>query len=110
MTGFPNEIFVFSIPYLYSYAKAVDETSLVKNLKTKNLSEGDWLYKDLKIGSKIVKARWEGLNKEEINIIRKKFRVVKIRHGIPFTPSFLISFAILVYFYFNGIGLWDLIN
>lgn len=115
IAGFYNSLFfylgliVFLIPYLYSYAKAVDETSLVKNVKTKNLSEGDWLYHDLKIGKKLIKAKWDGLSKEEIRLIRKKFREVKIRHGIPFTPSFLISFAILIWFYFKGINFTGLI-
>jgi len=113
--GFYNFLFayfgliIFLIPYLYIYAKAVDETSLVKNVKAKNLSEGDWLYHDLKIGEKTIKAKWEGLSKEEIRLIRKKFKEIKIRHGIPFTPSFLIAFLVLIWFYFNGIGLWDLL-
>lgn len=113
IAGFYDSLFfylgfaIFLVPYLYSYAKAVDETSLIKNVKAKNLSEGDWLHHDLKIGEKTIKAKWDGLSKEEIRLIGKKFRNVKIRQGIPFTPSFLIAFAIFIWFYFNGIGLLD---
>ena len=103
-------IVTFLSPFFYIYAKSVDETSLIKNVKTKELTEGDWLYQDLKIGSKKIKANWGGLTEAEIKLIRKKFKEIKIRHGIPFTPSFLISFVLLIYFYFNGMGLWDLIS
>ena len=102
-------ILIFAMPYFYIYAKAVDESCLIKNVKTKDLTEGDWLYKDLKIGKKIIKASWGGLTKEEIKFIRKKFKEVKIRHGIPFTPVFLISFLALISFYFKGINLASLI-
>ncbi|MEK6760338.1 MAG: A24 family peptidase [Nanoarchaeota archaeon] len=100
-------ILSFFIPFLYIYAKAVDETSLIKKIKTKELTEGDWLHQDLKIGNKKIKSNWGGLTSAEIKLIRKKFKEVKIRQGIPFTPSFLIAFILLIYFYFNGIGLWD---
>mgnify|MGYP001575282011 CR=1 FL=1 len=95
-------IVVLIMPYLYFYAKTVDENCLVKNVRTENLTNGDWLYKDVKIGRKMIKARWDGLSESEIKMLRKKFKHVKIRHGIPFTPVFLISFAILVYLYFSN--------
>lgn len=113
--GFYNSIFfyfgilIFFLPFLYTYAKAVDESCLVKNMKTKNLSEGDWLYHELKIGKKTIKANWEGLTKEEIKLIRKKFKEIKIRFGIPFTPVFLISFLVLVYLYFKGVSVIGLV-
>ena len=36
-------IVTFLSPFFYIYAKSVDETSLIKNVKTKELTEGDWL-------------------------------------------------------------------
>ncbi len=92
-------IFIFILPYLYLHAKSVDESCLVKKVKTKNLVEGDWLYSDLKIGNKVINAKWEGLNKSQIKTIRSKQKEILIRHGIPFVPVFLISFLLLFYFY-----------
>jgi len=102
-------IFVFILPCFYIFAKSVDEACLVRNVKAKDLTEGDWLYKDLKIGKKIIRADWDGLNLEDIKLIRKKFKEIKIKQGIPFTPVFLISFIILIYLYFNGIGVMNFI-
>lgn len=98
-------ILIFLLPYFYIYAKAVDESCLIKRVKTKNLVEGDWLYKDLKLKSKVIKAKWEGLNNKEIEKIKKEYKEIKIRQGIPFTPVFLISFLFLVYVYFFDFGL-----
>lgn len=109
--GFSENIFfflgilVFVLPYFYVYAKAVDEACMVKKIKTSQLTEGDWLYKDIKIGKKTIKARWDGLKKEEIKKLRKKYKTLLIRYGIPFSSVFLISFLILIYFWKTG--LWN---
>ena len=63
------------------------------------------IYKDLKIGNKTIKAKWEGLRKEEIARIKKKYKAILVRQGIPFAPVFLISFLILIYFWMSG--LWN---
>lgn len=94
-------ILIFIFPYLYFYAKAVDETSMIKNLEVSKLREGDWLYKDIIVGKRTIKADWGGLKKEEIAFLRKKNRKVMIREGIPFTPVFLISLLTLFYLWFN---------
>jgi Flp pilus assembly protein protease CpaA len=96
-------IFAFLIPYLYLYAKAVDEISMIKNIETSRLREGDWLYKDVKIKDRIIKASWDGLKKSEISLLRKKYKRILIREGVVFTPVFLISF--LIFFYLWGRGL-----
>ena len=89
-------ICIFVFPYFYLFAKSVDEVCMIKNIRTKDLVEGDWLYKNVKVGKQIVKARWEGLSKKEIKLLKKK-RFVKVRQGIPFVPVFLISFIVLFY-------------
>ncbi|MFH1801724.1 MAG: prepilin peptidase [archaeon] len=95
-------VLFFLMPYFYIYAKAVDEACMVKRIKTCDLREGDWLYENLNVGRKILKSKWEGLSDEEIKKIRKKYRFVRIRQGIPFVPVFLISFLILIYFYLQN--------
>ncbi|MAH03714.1 hypothetical protein CMI39_02925 [Candidatus Pacearchaeota archaeon] len=98
-------ILVFIIPYFYLYAKSIDEVCMIKKIKTNYLTEGDWLYRDLKVGKKLIKANWEGLTKEQIKEIKKRYKQIKIRQGIPFVPVFLISFLFLIYFWTTG--LWN---
>jgi len=93
-------IFIFIYPLLLLYTKSVDEACMIKKINPKYLAEGDWLYKDIKIGNKIIRANWNGLTKKEIESIRKNHKLVLIRQGIPFTAVFLISFLILLYLEF----------
>jgi Flp pilus assembly protein protease CpaA len=92
-------ILIFVFPYLHLYAKSVDEACMVVKVKPSKLTEGDWLYDDVKVGRKLIKARWDGLSKEEIKMLKKK-RFVIIKQGIPFTPAFLIAFLVLVIWWF----------
>ena len=78
---------------------------MIKKIKTNDLMEGDWLYRDLKVGKKLIKADWDGLTKEQIKEIKKRYKEIKIRQGIPFVPVFLISFLFLIYFWTTG--LWN---
>lgn len=97
-------ILIFFLPFFYLYAKSVEEVCMVKKIKTKNLIEGDWLYQDVKVGKKIIKVNWSGLSKGEISLIKKHHEEILIKQGIPFVPVFFISFLVLIYFYFRGLG------
>ncbi len=92
-------ILIFILPYFYIYAKTVDESCMIKKIKTTQLTEGDWIYEGLKVGGKFIKKSWDGLNKTEISLIKKKYKEIKIKQGIPFVPVFLISFLILLFFW-----------
>jgi Flp pilus assembly protein protease CpaA len=96
---------VFVFPYFYLYSKAVDEACMTKEIKTSKLTEGDWLYRDTKVIKRVVKASWEGLNKKDIKELKKRYKKVKIRQGVAFSPVFLISFIVLLVFYFLNIDL-----
>ena len=112
-------ILIFIIPYFYLSAKAIDEVCMIKKISPKNLTEGDWLYKDVRVGNRIIKKRWDGLTKEEIKLLRKalqkgnrpsvvglkKENYVLVRQGIPFSPAFLIAFLVLIYFWFFRSGI-----
>jgi Flp pilus assembly protein protease CpaA len=102
-------LLIFFFPFLYIYAKSVEEGMMILNLDVSKLTEGDWLYKDLKVGKKVIRAKWDGLSNKEIREIRKRFNKVKIKQGIPFVPVFLISFIILIliclYFPFENYGI-----
>lgn len=90
-------LLIFIFPYIYFAAKAIDESCMVKNVKPSVLTEGDWLYKDVKLSKGLIKAKWEGLSKKEIYLLKKRNKNVLIRQGIPFSPVFLISYIVLIY-------------
>ncbi|MGY4884676.1 MAG: A24 family peptidase [Nanobdellota archaeon] len=90
-------ILIFLSPYVYFSAKSIDEACMVRKVSTKELTEGDWLYHNIKVGRKIIEARWSGISKEELFLLRKKKKEVLIRQGIPFSPVFIISYIGLVY-------------
>ena len=93
-------VLVLIMPYLYIYAKSVEEACMIKKVAAKNLTVGDWLYQDVRIGKRTIKANWEGLSDKEIKLIKKHKKSVLIKQGIPFVPVFLISFLVLIYLYF----------
>ena len=87
-------IFIFIFPYFYLFLKSVDDYCMVRKIFVSKLTPGDWLYKDVKVGKKIIRASWDGLSKEEIKLLKGK-KEVFVRYGIVFAPVFLISFALL---------------
>lgn len=92
-------LFLFIFLFLFLFAKTVDKSCMVKDIPSKDLREGDWLYKDIHFSSKTITASWEGLSRDEINYIQKnssKKRKITIRNGIPFVPVFLISYIFLL--------------
>lgn len=96
-------ILIFLFPWLYIYSKAVDETSMIKKIKTSSLREGDWLYQNVNVRGRTIRANWDGLKKEEISLLRKKYKKILIREGVQFTPVFLISFIIFFWLWIVGL-------
>jgi Flp pilus assembly protein protease CpaA len=100
-------ILIFFSFVLYLYAKAIDECCMVKIISSEKLREGDWLYSNIKIGNKLIKANWDGLSKKEIREIMKMHKKVKIREGVVFSPVFLIAFILWIISFFAGFNLWN---
>lgn len=98
-------VFVFIVPYLYLLAYSVDNACMVKKISPNKLTEGDWIYKDIKLKNKTVKSDWYGLTKKDINLLKKNKKKVWVRYGIPYSPTFLIAFLAFVYMYFKDLGL-----
>jgi len=96
-------ILFFILPYLYIYAKSVDESCMIRELGVSKLTEGDWLYKDVKVKGKIIKATWDGLSLEDISLLKKYKKKVLVRYGFQYAPVFLISFLFLIFGWFLGI-------
>jgi Flp pilus assembly protein protease CpaA len=95
-------ILAFISPYLYFSAKAIDEVCMIREVSPNKLTEGDWLYKGVRVGKKLIKSSWDGLTKEEIKLLRKKNKMVLIRQGIPFSPVFLIAYFVWFYFFIRN--------
>lgn len=91
-------VVIFISPYLYLWAISVDSACMVRNVSPNKLTEGDWLYKNISVGNKRIKASWDGLSKEQIALLKKHKKKVMVRYGIPFTPVFLIAFLLMVLF------------
>ena len=88
---------VLAIPFLYVYLKSVDKC-MIKLISPFDLTEGDWLEQDLKVGNKTIRKSVHGLSLRDIELLKKYKRRVLIKEGIPFVPAFLISFVIMVFF------------
>lgn len=86
---------------LYVYIKAVDKC-MIKLKAGKELQEGDWIEEDIKIGKYTIKKTVHGLSMEDIKMLKKRNKKIKIKEGIPFAPAFLIAFIFMVFFLLNG--------
>lgn len=84
-------IVFFAMPFLYSFIKAVESSSMIKLLKPSELSEGDLLVAGVKLKNIIIKPCVHGLSESDIKAIRKANKKVLIRQGLPFVPVFLIA-------------------
>jgi Flp pilus assembly protein protease CpaA len=100
-------VLIFLASYIYLYSKAVDEACMVRRISTDKLREGDWLYTDVKVGKHVIKATWDGLNKKDILEIAKRYKEIRIREGVPFSPVFIISFIIFAILSLFSINLWN---
>jgi len=89
---------VLLFPVLYIYAKSVEETCMIVSIETGKLTEGDWLYEEVRVGNRKIKPYWEGLSLEEIKLLKRTKRKVRIKQGIPFVPAFLFAFILLLAF------------
>jgi prepilin signal peptidase PulO-like enzyme (type II secretory pathway) len=90
--------------YIWVMAKSVQESCMLKYVIPKQLTEGDWIAKDIKINNKYITGPKDlGVTKRQISKLiafynKGKIRKVQIKEGIPFVPSFFIAFvATLIY-------------
>ncbi len=95
--GFLNFLFflmgilIFIFPFLFVFAKSLENVSMVREVSGMELREGDWLIEDIKIKGKTIKANWDGLSLRDVELLKGKKKVL-IKEGLPFVPAFLIAF------------------
>jgi len=82
--------------YLILFLVAVQSCCFIAEKDTKALTEGDWLAEDVIVrGKKLLKKKT--LSRSDIEKLHHhKISSVTIKEGIPFVPSFLIAYAILL--------------
>ena len=90
--------------YLWIFVKIVEKACMFKYVKPAELTEGDWIAKDVKINGKYITGPKDlGIEKSKIRKLiqlykKKKVKKILIKEGIPFVPSFLIAFILTIYF------------
>lgn len=109
--GAINKIFLVSIIvvvytafYLIIFIKAVEKSCMLKYVKPTEVTEGDWIAKDIFIGKERISGPKDlGIEKKQLNKLisyykKGKIKKVLIKVGIPFVPSFLIAYIITLIF------------
>ena len=96
------------LPFLYTYARSIEESCMVKQISSKDLVEGDWLYTKIKVGNKVIEPNWQGLTVKQVKLLKKTKRKIWVKEGIPFVPAFLFAFIILLILWNYSIGFFDL--
>jgi len=87
-------VFFLLGPVLLVFAKALEGIVMIQTVSAKDLREGDWLVSNVKVGKKVIKADWEGLTKDNLKLLQKAKKKVKIKQGLPFVPAFLLAFIL----------------
>jgi Flp pilus assembly protein protease CpaA len=85
-------IFPLIFFYLLISMKTIESISMKKIIPTNKLVEGDWINEEIIINGKIIYSpKSLGVNKKQIELIKKHKKKVQVREGIAFVPAFLIG-------------------
>ncbi len=87
--------------YLYIFVKSVEESCMYRLVTPEDLVEGDWPFDDIKVDGKIIysKDKKVGMETKDIEMLKRfykqsKIKRIKVKHGVPFVPSFLLSLIV----------------
>ena len=90
----------FASFYLMVLVRSVEKACMYKLLTPEQLTEGDWIAKEVRVGGKYLCGPKDlGIEKKQISKLMKlkqkgKIKRVLVKEGIPFVPSFLLGFII----------------
>ena len=82
---------VLILPFIHSAIKIIEEIGMISLVSPKLLAEGDWLAQEVRVGKKVIKPTWEGLNKKDLKLLRSRGKKVLVKYGIPFVPAFFFT-------------------
>ncbi len=93
-------LFIYLSFYLLVFVKSVENSSMYNIYSVDKLTEGDWIPKEIRYkGKYIVGPKDLGISKKQIDLLKKyKIKKVLVKEGIPFIPSFLITFIATCFF------------
>lgn len=95
-------LIILLFPILFLFAKSIEESCMIKSISPDKLSEGEWLYRDLVVDGRKIRANWDGISADELRLIKRKYKKnILIKQGIPFTPSFLLGFIFLIFIFYR---------
>lgn len=84
---------LLTLPLLYVYLLALDKC-MIKLVNPRDLQEGDWLDKEVRVKGKIIRKSVHGLNAGNIELLRRAGKKVWIKEGVVFVPVFFVSFIV----------------
>jgi Flp pilus assembly protein protease CpaA len=97
-------ILLYLSVYAYFFVKSVEKVAMLKLVNPSELTEGDWIAKDIFVNKrKIAGPKDLGVSREQIKKLvgyykKRKINKVLMKVGIPFVPSFLIAFILTLLF------------
>ena len=92
-----SALFLF---YLSFFIRAIEVCCMQKYINVENLTEGDWIVKDVVIDSKRIAGPKDlGISKDSIRELlrlkkQNKIDTVLIKIGVPLVPSFLLAWIL----------------
>jgi len=93
----PFIVFPIVLFYLFLFTTSVEEECFVKEVSPKKLTEGDWLVGEVSVNGKKVMGK-KTLEMKDIEKLKHlKLNTVKIKEGIPFVPSFLFAYLLIIF-------------
>ena len=93
-------VIVYSTFYLMIFIKIVERSCMLKYVKPTEVTEGDWIAKDVIINNKRLTGPKDlGIERKQLNKLiayykKGKIKKVLIKVGIPFVPSFLVAYVL----------------
>lgn len=98
---FPLALFPLLLFYIFLFVHAVEKSCFYKRVDPSLLREGDWLAEQI-VAEKNTIIR-KSLQHNDIALLqnlkqKKKLHTVLIKEGIPFVPSFLLAYVVIILF------------
>lgn len=86
--------------FFFTLISAVEDSCFVKKIRVSKLTEGDWLARNVYVNDSLVMSARTLEQKDLHKLLKlaldKKLKHVTIKEGIPFVPSFLIAYILLL--------------
>ncbi len=81
-------------------SKIIEKVCMIKSIPVNELTEGDWIVKDILVkGKKICGPKDLGITLEQIEELKKHhIKEIVVKEGIPFIPGFLLGYIVIVVF------------